>query len=52
LAYWVLALPLGWVLAQSLGPAGIWVGFVIALACAAAALAWRFWRRSGLAVAA
>ena len=49
-AYWVVALPLGWWLAQSWGPSGIWVGFVIALAGAAAALAWRFARQSRLAV--
>jgi len=48
LAYWVVALPLGWVYAQSLGfgPAGIWLGFVTALLGAAAALVWRFLRNT------
>lgn len=43
-AYWVVALPLGWVYADWLGfgPAGIWLGFVTALFGAAAALVWRF----------
>ncbi|WP_397533014.1 MATE family efflux transporter [Roseateles sp.] len=44
LAYWALGLPLGWVLAQSLGmgPAGVWTGFIIALGLAAVLLVWRF----------
>lgn len=43
LAYWVLGLPLGWVLATQagMGPAGIWLGFVIALALACGPLFWR-----------
>jgi MATE family multidrug resistance protein len=48
LAYWVLGLPLGWVLAHSggMGPAGIWAGFVIALGLAGLVLVWRFLRQT------
>jgi MATE family multidrug resistance protein len=48
LAYWVLGLPLGWVLAHEggLGPAGVWTGFIIALGLAGAALVLRFLRQS------
>jgi MATE family multidrug resistance protein len=48
IAYWVVALPLGWVFAHwlELGPAGIWLGFVAALFGAAAALVWRFLART------
>jgi MATE family multidrug resistance protein len=44
LAYWPVALPLGWVLATRLemGPSGIWLGFVFALAIASLLLGWRF----------
>jgi MATE family multidrug resistance protein len=43
-AYWLLALPLAWVLSVGLGygPPGIWAGFGVGLACAAVALALRF----------
>ena len=44
IAYWLVALPLGWLLAQWIGPAGVWAGFIPALAGAGAALTWRFWR--------
>lgn len=49
LAYWVLGLPLGWVLAHAVGwgPAGIWAGFVFALGLAGGVLVWRFLRQSG-----
>lgn len=43
LAYWVVALPLGWVLAGWVGPVGIWAGFFVALIGAGAALTRRFW---------
>jgi multidrug resistance protein, MATE family len=48
-AYWVLGLPLGWVLAHraSMGPAGIWAGFVIALGLAGLVLVGRFLRQTG-----
>ena len=44
LAYWPVAIPLGWALAfpLGLGPQGVWLGFVSALALAASALVWRF----------
>jgi MATE family multidrug resistance protein len=47
-AYWPVALPLGWALAHwgGMGPAGIWAGYVFALAGAGAALTMRFWRRT------
>jgi multidrug resistance protein, MATE family len=49
LAYWVLGLPLGWVLAHpfGMGPSGIWAGFVIALGLAGIVLVWRFLRQTG-----
>jgi multidrug resistance protein, MATE family len=49
LAYWVLGLPLGWVLAHpvGMGPAGVWAGFVIALGLAGIVLVWRFLRQTG-----
>ena len=48
LAYWMLGLPLGWVLAHQggMGPAGIWAGFVIALGLAVVLLVWRFLRQT------
>ena len=47
-AYWVLGLPLGWVLAHpvGIGPSGIWVGFVVALGLAGVVLVWRFLRQT------
>jgi MATE family multidrug resistance protein len=50
IAYWPVALPLGWVLAHpgGMGPAGIWAGFILALAGAAVALTLRFWRKTAL----
>ena len=48
LAYWAVALPLGWFVATSggMGPAGIWTGFLAGLALAAAILVWRLLQRS------
>jgi multidrug resistance protein, MATE family len=46
LAYWGIALPLGWVLSGWLGPQGIWAGFFVALLLAGAALTRRFWQRT------
>ena len=50
IAYWPVALPLGWALAYPLGfgPAGVWAGFILALAGAGAALTWRFLRKTRL----
>lgn len=50
IAYWPVALPLGWVLAHwaGMGPAGIWAGFILALVGAGAALTVRFWRTTAL----
>ncbi|MBI2511694.1 MAG: MATE family efflux transporter [Opitutae bacterium] len=46
IAYWVIALPLGYGLAfhTPLGPAGVWTGLAVGLACAAVLLATRFHR--------
>lgn len=47
-AYWAVALPLGYLLAHGaeFGPVGVWAGFVAGLALAAAALTVRFARRT------
>lgn len=44
IAYWVISLPLGWVLATwgGLGPSGIWAGFFLGILIAAVALVRRF----------
>jgi MATE family multidrug resistance protein len=46
IAYWGIALPAGWWVAHAggWGPTGVWAGFAAGLACAAAALVWRFLR--------
>lgn len=43
-AYWIAALPLAWAVAHPLGfgPAGVWLGWLVAQAGAAAVLLWRF----------
>ena len=53
LAYWVLSLPLGWVLAHKagIGAPGIWLGFLLGLIVAAALLIWRFVGKSAEAMA-
>lgn len=50
IAYWVLSLPLAYLLAfrTALGPVGIWVGLASGLACAAVLLAGRFNRLTSL----
>lgn len=50
IAYWPVALPLGYVLAHwlGMGPSGIWAGYILALAGAGAALCLRFWHRTAL----
>ncbi|GAB4407089.1 MAG: MATE family efflux transporter [Bacteroidia bacterium] len=47
--YWVLALPVGYLLAFPLGLGldGIWYSFVGCLGLAALLLSWRFWRLTG-----
>lgn len=42
IAYWGIALPLGWVLSGWIGPAGVWAGFFVALVGAGIALLVRF----------
>jgi MATE family multidrug resistance protein len=44
LAYWVVALPAGYLLAfhTRLGPMGVWTGLALGLGCAAGLLGWRF----------
>ena len=51
-SYWLIGLPSGWALAFPLGfgPAGLWMGLLIGLTCAAGLLMARFWRRSWAAV--
>ena len=48
IAYWPVALPLGWMLAHwgGMGPAGVWAGFILALVGASSALSIRFWRKT------
>jgi len=48
LAYWVLAVPLGWWLAfrAEWGAVGIWTGLALGLGVAALSLAWRFHRQA------
>jgi multidrug resistance protein, MATE family len=49
IAYWVISLPGGYLLAfhTSLGPIGIWTGLAVGLGCAALLLAHRFHRLTG-----
>ncbi|MEQ1437886.1 MATE family efflux transporter [Fontimonas sp. SYSU GA230001] len=49
-AYWIVGMPVAVWLSfdTSLGPLGIWWAFIVALALAAAGLAWRFSRRTRL----
>ena len=51
-SYWLIGLPSGWALAFPLGfgPAGLWMGLLIGLTCAAGLLMARFWRRSWAAL--
>jgi multidrug resistance protein, MATE family len=47
-AYWIVGMPLAWWLAfrTGVGPFGVWWGFIVSLALAAAGLGWRFLRRT------
>lgn len=46
-SYWAVALPISYFLAfrTPIGPAGVWIGFVVGLWVAAVALVWRLWIR-------
>ena len=48
ISYWVIGLPVSYLLAFTLGMGGVglWLGLVIGLAVAAVLLLWRFWGRS------
>jgi MATE family multidrug resistance protein len=48
-AYWLVALPLGYLLAfpAKMGAAGIWIGLAAGLGVSAVALSWRFNHQSG-----
>ncbi len=52
IAYWLVSLPLGYVLAfhTRLGPIGIWIGLASGLASAAVLLGWRFHRLTRMLV--
>ena len=47
-SYWVIGLPVSYLLAfkLGLGAAGLWLGLVVGLTCAAISLHWRFWRHA------
>ena len=47
ISYWLIGMPVSYLLAfpLGLGPAGLWLGLVVGLGCAAASLMARFWRR-------
>ncbi|MEM6911654.1 MAG: MATE family efflux transporter [Verrucomicrobiota bacterium] len=49
-AYWVISLPLGWVLTfpLGLGVSGMWWGITVGLTVTAVALGRRIWRKGGL----
>lgn len=48
IAYWIIGLPMGYVLGFKLnwGPGGIWIGLLIGLFVTASAMVWRFNRLS------
>ena len=45
-SYWVIGAPSAYVfgIVWGYGGAGVWMGLVLGLACAAGSLSWRFWR--------
>jgi MATE family multidrug resistance protein len=53
-AHWTVGLPLAWTFAHPLGfgPVGVWMGYGVGLGGAAAALLWRFVRRTAPGLAA
>ena len=52
ISYWVIGIPVSYVLAFPLGYGGVglWLGLTVGLAIAAALLMWRFWTRWGRGV--
>jgi MATE family multidrug resistance protein len=48
ISYWVVGLPISYILAFPLGldGVGLWLGLVVGLAVAAVLLMWRFWKKS------
>lgn len=50
IAYWPIGVPLGWVLAHGagIGPAGVWLGWLVALVWAGGMLTWRFLAKTRL----
>lgn len=46
LAYWIISIPLAYVLAFAFDPIGIWIALALGLAIAAATLTWRFHHRT------
>lgn len=50
LAYWIISLPLGWVLGiqRGWGATGIWAALAVGLGIAAVLLMWRAWRLLGV----
>jgi multidrug resistance protein, MATE family len=48
-SYWLIGIPMSYVLAfpLGLGGVGLWFGLVVGLVCASASLMWRFWRLVG-----
>ncbi len=48
ISYWVIGMPVGWLLGfpLGLGAVGVWLGLVTGLGLAAVFLMWRFWTRS------
>ncbi|HYE30773.1 MAG TPA: MATE family efflux transporter [Methylomirabilota bacterium] len=50
LAYWLIALPLGYYLAfhTPQGPVGMWIGLAVGLGVAAVCLSWRFYLKSAM----
>lgn len=47
-SYWLIGIPVGYVLgfAMGLGGIGLWLGLVVGLAFAATLMMWRFWHRA------
>lgn len=50
IAYWILSIPVGYLLGITwgVGVDGVWYGFLSGLAAAAIMLTWRFWKKTGI----